>query len=117
MRKEPTPFEHALWLQLRASRLAGLKFRRQTVIGGVIVDFFCPAIGLIVEVDGDTHDDAADARRDAWLVERGFMVLRFANADIGRNMTGVLEVIVAGAALCHARFTHPPAPSLEREGE
>ncbi|WP_380926545.1 endonuclease domain-containing protein [Sphingomonas arantia] len=117
MRKEPTPFEEALWLQLRGSRLAGLKFRRQTVIGSVIVDFFCPAIGLVVEVDGDTHDAAVDSARDTWLGERGFTVLRFSNADVGRNLNGVLEAIVLAAGACRARFTHPPAPSLEREGE
>lgn len=117
MRKEPTPGEQALWLELRASRLAGLKFRRQSVIGNRIVDFVCPAIGLIVEVDGDTHDVAIDAAGDARLGERGYTVLRFTNADVARNRAGVLEAILTAAAACPARFTHPPAPSLEREGE
>ena len=53
----------------RATR--GFKFRRQEVIGRVIVDFFCPAKNLIVEVDGETHADTErDRRRDAYL--RGF---------------------------------------------
>jgi len=56
MRREPTPFENAVWQRLRASQLGGFKFRRQTVIGSFICDFFCPAKGLIIEIDGDTHD-------------------------------------------------------------
>jgi very-short-patch-repair endonuclease len=116
MRKEPTPFEQALWARLRSSQLGGLKFRRQTVIGTVIVDFFCPSIGLVVEIDGDTHDPVADARRDNGLNARGFSVLRFTNADVGGNIDGVLQTILMKAGTLPPRFTHPSIPSLEREG-
>ncbi|HEV2078599.1 MAG TPA: DUF559 domain-containing protein [Allosphingosinicella sp.] len=116
MRKEPTPFEQALWTRLRASGLEGLKFRRQTVIGRCIVDFFCPSIGLVVEVDGDTHDAAADEKRDASLRAKGFHILRFTNAEVGGNIDGVLQTILSTTAALPPRFTHPPAPSLEREG-
>ncbi len=116
MRKLPTPFEQALWNRLRAARLDGLKFRRQTVIDHAIVDFFLPSLGLIVEVDGDTHDIDRDGRRDAKLRGQGFTVLRFTNAEVGGNIDGVLETILLTAQALSPRFTRPPAPSLEREG-
>jgi very-short-patch-repair endonuclease len=117
MRAEPTPLEAKLWQRLRSSQLGGLKFRRQIVIEPYIVDFFCPAIGLIVEVDGDTHDPIADAKRDEQLVKRGFVVIRFTNAEVGKNIDSVLEAILIKAQSMPARFTHPPTPSLKREGE
>jgi very-short-patch-repair endonuclease len=56
MRCAPTPGEALLWAQLQGRRLDGWKFRRQAVIAGYIVDFFCPALGLAVEVDGLIHE-------------------------------------------------------------
>ena len=57
LRKQSTPAESALWERLRSRRLYGLKFRRQQPLGRFIVDFFCPAANLIVEVDGPIHLD------------------------------------------------------------
>jgi very-short-patch-repair endonuclease len=115
MRREPTPLEAKLWQRLKSSQLGGLKFRRQIVLEPYIVDFFSPAIGLIVEVDGDTHDSAADSKRDQQLADRGFTAIRFTNAEVGNNIDGVLEAILIKAQSMPARFTHPN-PSLEREG-
>jgi len=117
MRREPTPFENAVWQRLRASQLGGFKFRRQTVIGSFICDFFCPAKGLIIEIDGDTHDLETDRHRDGILAGKGFEVLRFTNADVKENLEGVLSRILERAEARTPRFTHPPTPSLEREGE
>jgi len=116
MRKAQTPSEQKLWLHLRNSQLEGYKFRRQTVMESFICDFFCPSKGLIVEVDGETHDATADARRDDYLAERGFTTLRFTNAEVGKNMEGVLETILEKLRSLPERFTHP-RPSLEREGK
>ncbi|MDX3883027.1 MAG: DUF559 domain-containing protein [Sphingomonas sp.] len=116
LRRVPTPLEEKLWHHLRSSRLGGFKFRRQIVLDPYIVDFFCPAVGLIVELDGDSHDAQADARRDAALAARGFTTLRFTNRDVGENLEGVLADILRKASSLPPRFTHPPAPSLEREG-
>ena len=81
---------------MRDRRLAGLKFRRQMVIGRYIVDFVCLRHRLIVEADGPQHDDRIeDAERDAWLREQGFRVLRFANGMIGNQREEVLSAIVA----------------------
>ncbi|WP_353738810.1 DUF559 domain-containing protein [Brevundimonas sp.] len=96
MRREPVHYERRLWGLLRDRRLAGLKFRRQMVIGRYIVDFVCLRHRLIVEADGPQHDDRIeDAERDAWLREQGFRVLRFANGMIGNQREAVLSAIVA----------------------
>lgn len=57
MRREMTPGEWCLWQRLRANRFCGLHFRRQQVIDGFIADFYCHAARLVVEADGDVHDD------------------------------------------------------------
>ena len=69
LRANSTPGERGMWSILRAKRLAGLKFRRQHVVGEFIADFvFLPA-RLIIEVDGDTHGDDEAALRDAKRTE------------------------------------------------
>ncbi len=115
MRNAPTPPEAVVWSRLRNSRL-GFKFRRQTVIGPYIVDFFCPAVGLIVELDGRTHDGEADARRDTALATSGFKVLRFSNADVSADIEQVLRTIYVTACNLPPRFTpNPPARFPESE--
>ena len=96
MRREPTPQESRLWLQLRAKRLAGTKFRHQKVIGPYIADFACRDPMLVIELDGDTHGASQhyDAVRTAYLETRGYRVIRFANSDVMENLTGVLEAIL-----------------------
>jgi len=111
MRREPTPFEHKLWLELRAKRSNGAKFRQQAVIGRYIVDFACriPCM-LVIEVDGDTHGerDDYDERRTKFLEGRGYRVLRFTNVDVGENFEGVMMTILDAL---------PLSPALSPEGE
>jgi very-short-patch-repair endonuclease len=94
MRREPTEFEKRLWRHVSRSQLGGFKFRRQATLDPFIVDFFCPAKGLIVEVDGETHVREEDRRRDAALARRGFSTIRFTNDQVGENMDGVLIAIL-----------------------
>jgi len=123
MRAEPTPFENALWQALRSRQLGGVKFSRQIVIQGFICDFVCRDRTLIVEIDGETHDRAADADRDYALGRLGYRVLRFTNAEVAGNLAGVLQAIleiVEGRLTKVERLegrTQPPTPSLGREGE
>ncbi|MBX9729069.1 MAG: endonuclease domain-containing protein [Sphingopyxis sp.] len=117
MRNEPTEPEKRLWRHLSNGNLAGFKFRRQTVIGRYICDFSCPSNELIMEVDGDTHDPATDALRDAVLSRQGYTVLRFTNADVMHNMEGVLETILMRARqLPQRRYAPTPTPPLEGRG-
>jgi very-short-patch-repair endonuclease len=77
MRREPTEAERRLWRALSRSQLDGHKFRRQATLGNRIADFFCPAKGLIIEVDGETHDVERDRARDDILArETGCVTVR-----------------------------------------
>ncbi|MBK6961017.1 MAG: DUF559 domain-containing protein [Gammaproteobacteria bacterium] len=107
LRQQQTPEEHALWQQLRAKRFAGYKFRRQQPLGRFIVDFVCFAQRLIVELDGGQHAEAAeyDFRRDAWLKQQGFRMLRFWNNEWSAQREAVLE------AIWQALQQEPPLPN------
>ena len=124
LRNKSTPFEIILWNYLKRSQLGGYKFRRQHVIDHCIVDFFCPARGLIVEIDGDTHDPARDAIRDERHAAMGYSTIRFANADVAKNLDGILTALSARLDALPDRWRgngvpHPAAsrhPSPEGEG-
>jgi very-short-patch-repair endonuclease len=115
LRNASTPFEALLWRRISRSQL-GFKFRRQHVIGNCIVDFFCPQKSLIVEIDGDTHDARRDRSRDERHKTLGFDTLRFTNADVGKNLQGVLTAIVDQLRALPDRWPHPN-PSPEGEGK
>ncbi|KQT32351.1 hypothetical protein ASG29_11145 [Sphingomonas sp. Leaf412] len=116
MRRNPTEWEKRLWRCLSASQL-GHKFRRQHVIAPYICDFFCPAKGLVVEVDGDTHDPDRDAKRDRHFQSQGFRVIRFTNLDVRENMDAVLATIATALQAQPDRWSGPhPNPSPEGEG-
>jgi very-short-patch-repair endonuclease len=107
-----TNAERIIWSALRAHRMNGASFRRQTPIGPFIVDFVCQAARLVVEIDGGQHfeskEEQRDARRDAYLISRGFRVLRFNNHEVMSNRQGVLETIAAA-------IEHAPSLSLPRK--
>jgi very-short-patch-repair endonuclease len=94
LRREMTPAEKILWQELRANKL-GAHFRRQQVIAGFIVDFYCHKAGLVIEVDGDIHDlqQEEDARREKVLREMGLKVVRFRNDEVIKNLSAVLGKI------------------------
>lgn len=72
---------------------------RQQNIGPYFVDFLCRERRLVIEVDGATHSTpkevAHDARREAYLRDEGYCVLRVSNDDVFRNVDGVCESILA----------------------
>lgn len=83
LRRNQTPAEAALWKLLRSRRLSHLKFRRQVPVGPFVVDFYCHRLKLVVELDGEVHQEvrqaAHDESRDDFLRSRGLKVLRFPN--------------------------------------
>ena len=95
LRKNQTPWEAKLWYYLRANRFYGLPFKRQVQIGNYIVDFSCKSKMVIVESDGSQHYEQAeyDKKKDDFLRNLGYIVLRFWNNDIDNNIQGVLEKI------------------------
>ncbi len=92
MRSAMTPAELRLWRALRKPGIEGVRFRRQAPVGPYIVDFFCPAQRLIIEVDGDQHgfDDGRerDGERDQWLASNDYRILRFWNHEV---LTGPVD--------------------------
>ena len=91
LRRAMTPAEKLLWQEVRAKKL-GVRFRRQQVIQGFIVDFYCHKAALVVEVDGDIHDlqQEEDARREKVLSEMGLRIVRFRNEEVMKNLSAVL---------------------------
>ena len=91
LRREITPAEKILWQELRTNKL-GIHFRRQQVIAGFIVDFYCHKAGLVIEVDGDIHDlqQEEDARREKVLSEMGLRIVRFGNEEVMKNLSAVV---------------------------
>ena len=88
--------EYVLWTMLRNRQIDGYRFRRQHPIGRFIVDFVCFDAQLVIEVDGDSHEDqtAYDRRRTLWLQhEAGFRLLRVTNSDVMCNPDGVYDLI------------------------
>ncbi len=94
LRTNGTRHEALLWTRLRNSG-CGHKFSRQISIGPWIADFVCRQQKLIVELDGNCHDVDRDARRDADLLARGYLVLRIPNWAIDQDLDGVVRQIVA----------------------
>jgi very-short-patch-repair endonuclease len=94
LRREMTPAEKILWEELRANKL-GVHFRRQQVVQGFIVDFYCHKAGLVVEVDGDIPDlqQGEDTRREKALSALGLRIVRFRNAEVERNLSAVVGKI------------------------
>jgi len=96
LRREMTPAETILWQELRGNKL-GVHFRRQQVIKGFIVDFYCHKAALVIEVDGAIHDEDAqkeyDAKREQVLSALGLRVVRFRNEEIEKNLLYVIEKI------------------------
>ena len=97
LRKNMTDAERRLWSRIRRKQLKNYQFYRQKNIGNYIVDFYCPAAKLIVEVDGGHHYSSEniqkDKKRDDYLINLGFTVLRFSDRDIFKDIDGVLQDI------------------------
>jgi len=94
LRREMTPAEKLLWNELRANKL-GVHFRRQQIIQGFIVDFYCHKKALVIEVDGDVHDlqQEEDAQREKALREMGLQIIRFHNDEVINNLPNLVHKI------------------------
>jgi very-short-patch-repair endonuclease len=98
MRRHLTAPEARLWRCLKGGKLEGFKFRRQHPLGPYILDFYCMAAKVAIEVDGAVHETPErmlhDRRRTAWLEEQGVRVLRYPALSIRDNLEGVLAGIL-----------------------
>lgn len=96
MRKAMSPPEARLWLSLRSLRDQGFHFRRQHPLLGYYLDFVCLSRGLVVEVDGGSHEGRSDwdRRRDAALADIGLKTLRIPAASVRDCLSDVVDFIV-----------------------
>ncbi|MBI4972695.1 MAG: endonuclease domain-containing protein [Candidatus Omnitrophica bacterium] len=95
LRRKQTEVEKALWKRLRNKNFFGLKFFRQYSVGSYIIDFYCPACKLAIELDGGQHSEnkGYDSVRTKYLNSLSIDVVRFWNNEVAQNMDGVLEQI------------------------
>ena len=103
LRIEMTESENILWKELRTNKLIGLHFRRQQIIDGFIVDFYCHKARLIIEVDGAIHQTRIeyDNLREKSFISKDLFTIRFSNKEICNNLESVLKKIIE---ICIARM-------------
>ena len=97
LRATMTDAEQRLWYRLRGKQLLGVQFYRQKPIGNYVVDFYAPAAGLVVEVDGANHFEGSTAAKDpvrtAYLSRQGLNVVRFSDREVLQELDSVVEAI------------------------
>ena len=97
LRQKHSDAEHFMWALLRSRRFCGMKFRRQHPVTPYVLDFYCDAAKLAIELDGGQHNtDAArrhDSRRTEFLKTQGIAILRFWNHEVFQDTDDVLEAI------------------------
>lgn len=97
LRNHSTLSEVLLWNQLKQGKMCGYIFNRQKPLGNYIVDFYCKALNLVIEVDGEIHRHEEvhlkDIQRQKILETLGLSFLRFSNEEVKREMSSVLSLI------------------------
>jgi len=107
LRKSGNLSEVLFWNQVKNRQFLGLDFDRQKIIGNYIVDFYCKELGVVIEIDGISHDDKTeyDIERDLFLKSLGLKVFRISDLDVKKNLSGVVEFLRDG--LNTPSFGHP----------
>lgn len=97
LRNSMTKAEILLWSRIRCRQIENLKFRRQVPLYHYIVDFYCDSLKLIIEIDGEIHNEEHineyDIERDKDLTDRGFKILHFTNNEIEFELNSVVRKI------------------------
>jgi very-short-patch-repair endonuclease/DNA modification methylase len=95
LRKAGNLSEVLIWNQIKNKQFLGLDFDRQKIIGNYIVDFYCKNLGVVIEIDGVSHDGKIeyDLERDAYLKKLGLKVIHISDLDVKKNLEGVLEYL------------------------
>jgi len=111
LRQQEIACEKLMWEKLRNRSLLGLKFRRQYSIGSFIVDFYCPEIKLIIEIDGATHSSEKeiiyDKERQKYLESLGLKIKRYTNTEIKENLSDLMYDL---EELCSSLLKRPTSP-------
>ncbi|HEX5112815.1 MAG TPA: endonuclease domain-containing protein [Saprospiraceae bacterium] len=107
LRRHPTPAEEKLWEHLRNSQ-TGYKYRRQHPCLSYIVDFYCHALKLVIEVDGAIHEGKVnkleDAQKQQDLEASGMTVIRYTNEEVLSNIDNVMTHIYSMQELLSNRM-------------
>jgi very-short-patch-repair endonuclease len=95
MRRSPTGAESKLWQRLRRRQLEGYKFRRQHIVAGFVVDFYCTTLQFAVEVDGPIHryQQRYDQRRSQLLQAYGVAIVRFSSEAVMYDIEHVVALL------------------------
>ncbi|GIZ07490.1 hypothetical protein FUMI01_02170 [Flavobacterium sp. UMI-01] len=97
LREKQTEAEEKLWLAVKDNQIGGYKFRRQHPLSVYIVDFYCHALKLVIEIDGEYHfeeeQQLLDEKRTSDIEFQGLKVIRFTNDEIMLNLPEVLDKI------------------------
>ncbi|MGB5723706.1 MAG: endonuclease domain-containing protein, partial [Parasphingorhabdus sp.] len=114
LRNAATPAERKLWKYLSKRQVGGRKFSRQMPVGPYYADFLCRELGLIIEIDGYSHEARQnyDTKRSRDLVDHGYKVIRFTNNDVLNNVEAVVQQIERVLT-----DIPTPNPSRTREGK
>ncbi|SOD18485.1 endonuclease domain-containing protein [Nitrosomonas ureae] len=114
LRSNLTDAEQRLWSKLRRKQILGVQFYRQKPLANYIVDFYCAAANLVIELDGSQHFEpdhqASDSERDRILESLGLRVLRFDNRQVMQELDAVMRVIF------EAVEEIPPGPPFSKGG-
>ena len=101
LRKAGNLSEILLWIRLKNGQLDGLDFDRQKIIGDYIVDFFCPELNTVIEIDGYSHDLKVeyDEKREKFLTGLGLNVIHILDVDVKKNLQDVVKMLKDHPAL------------------
>ena len=114
LRNDSTLSEVLLWQKIRAGSMMGYKFNRQKPLGSYIVDFYCKALNLVIEIDGSSHDymHKKDMIRQKELEKLGLKFLRFTDLQVKKDMNNVLRAI---ETWIDENGNNPPSPLFKGE--
>ncbi|MCJ2179858.1 endonuclease domain-containing protein [Novosphingobium album (ex Hu et al. 2023)] len=119
-RRHPTEAQKALWEELSGSKLGGVKFMRQTVVGSTVVDFSCPSRWIVISLSPEGANPEVDALQDKKLTDVGIRVLRFSEAEVLADADTVVRAINTAVnqpfdkrAARRGPAANSPAPTFE----
>ena len=95
LRKNATLSEVLFWNKVKRQQFLGLDFYRQRIIGSYIVDFYCPAKKVVIEIDGNSHENKFeyDKARDEYLKSLNLRVIHIKDADIKSALDKVMKAL------------------------
>ena len=122
LRKDSTRAEILLWNKVRGRAINNYKFKRQYSIGGFVVDFYCPEVQLVIEVDGDSHflteeSFRKDEAREKFIKNFNIKLIRFTNTDVLENIDSVLGKIADNLTSPSLSLNPPPLEATEGRGK